>query len=144
MDHVYTMRKFPTPGAELFGKGRSNPHPVPGGGEWGISLIPALIWMEQATDIDGINLFGYVYCSIYTIAMHGPARRSSIVNHLVSGQVPGNEACNQVQVMRSFQDKIHEILSRFPPLSLPPLQLYNYTEFKLDSCYHASYIKFLQ
>ena len=42
MDHMYAMRKFPTPGAELFGKGRANPHPVPGGGEWGISLIPAL------------------------------------------------------------------------------------------------------
>ena len=32
MDHMYAMRKFPTPGAELFGKGCANPHPVPGGG----------------------------------------------------------------------------------------------------------------
>ena len=46
---MYTMRKFPTPGAEHFGKGRSNPHPVPGGGgEWGISLIPALCRSRQA------------------------------------------------------------------------------------------------
>ena len=35
MDHMYTMRKSPTPGVELFGKGRAYPHPVLGEGGGG-------------------------------------------------------------------------------------------------------------